>query len=339
MRRIPDRRVVLHIGAPLTGAAHLRETLRRNRRGLTRSGVLYPGSHLGDDAGHLHAVLDVLGLSAPDAPGVTGAWERLTQAAHDWRRGTVVVSHDLLADADEEQAHRIVSAFTPADVHVVYVARDLGRQLPLAWQEWVRNGGTATFASYVDRVARRAPHRLARVFWSSHDVQEVLGRWSTWVPPERVHVVTVPQGPDQDRTVWSRFALTLGIDPGKARTAVDGSRALQALAATEVQRLLNGHGGARLPDGLLAGLSGPVPAVPEEHRARVVEEAERAVEAVKAGGYDVVGDVTDLRPDPEAFARSDVQVAALPADVQRAQTHALASALAPTPPRRRRLLR
>ncbi len=177
-------RVVLHVGAPMAGTTYLRETLTRNRRRLTRFGVLYPAG-LGGETAHRDAVLDVLDLSAPGEHVTSGAWDRLAQAARDWRRGTVVISHELLADADEDQVARIVGSFGSAQVHVVYVARDLARQLPLAWQEWVRNGGTATFAGYLDRVARHDDHRLARVFWRSHDVAGVLARWGTCVAPER----------------------------------------------------------------------------------------------------------------------------------------------------------
>jgi hypothetical protein len=333
MRRLrsasPERpsRVVLHIGAPLTGTTYLRDILTRNRRRLTRFGVLYPSSHLGSDAGHLDAVLDVLDLAADGGRSTTGAWDRLTQAARDWRRGTVLVSHELLADADEDQVARIVGGFGPVDVHVVYVARDLGRQLPLAWQEWVRNGGTATFEAYVDRVARHDGHRLSRVFWRSHDVADVLARWSDAVPADRVHVVSVPQGPDQDTVLWHRFARTVGIAPGRLRVGADRGRRLDAVAATEAARLLNAGTTARLPRELLAAVDGPAPALLDHHAGWVGEESERFVEALKDGGYDVVGDVTELRPDPGSWTADGARMHPGADDVVRAQTTLLAALL------------
>ena len=320
-------RVVLHIGAPLTGTTYLRDILTRNRRRLTRFGVLYPSGHLGSDAGHLDAVLDVLDLAAPGGRITTGAWDRLTQAARDWRRGTVLVSHELLADADEDQVARIVSGFGSAEVHVVYVTRDLGRQLPLAWQEWVRNGGTATFEAYVDRVARRDGHRLSRVFWRSHDVADVLARWSDAVPADRVHVVTVPQGPDQDAVLWSRFARTVGIEPGRLRVGADHGRRLDALAATEAARLLNVATPARLHPDLLATVHGSCPALLDSHATWVGDESERFVEALADGGYDVVGDVTELRPDPCTWTTDRARMHPGAEDVVRAQTALLAALL------------
>ena len=40
-------RVVLHVGAPLVASTYVRDALARNRRRLTRHGVLHPSSHVG----------------------------------------------------------------------------------------------------------------------------------------------------------------------------------------------------------------------------------------------------------------------------------------------------
>jgi len=319
-------RVVLHIGAPLVASTYVRDALARNRRRLTRHGVLHPSSHVGAE-GHHAAVLDVLDLAAPGVETVTGAWDRLAQAARDWRRGTVVVSHELLADADEDQVARIVGSFGSAEVHVVYAARDLARQLPLAWQEWVRNGGTSTFEGYVDKVVRHDGHRLARVFWRSHDVADVLGRWTSVVAPEHVHVVTAPTGPDEDVVVWQRLAEVLGVDAGRFRTPAPTGRPLDALAATEAARLLNQAGGPRLPRSVARTVGGPAPAVDAVHAEWLEAEAERAVDAVKRTGCVVLGDVTDLRPHPGALTEDPARVTPAPEAVVAAQTTLLSALL------------
>ncbi len=320
-------RVVLHIGAPITGAGFLRETLARNRRRLARSGILYPSGHVGGAAGHRDAVLDVLGLAAPGGRTTTGAWERLTQSARDWRRGTVVISHELLADADEDQLTRAVAGFGAAEVHVVYVARDLARQVPLAWQEWVRNGGTSTFEGYVEKLARHDGHRLARVFWRSHDVEDVLGRWAGAVPPGRIHLVTVPHGEGPDRMLWQRFADVAGIDPVRTKVGSDADRGVDAMAALESLRLLNSAGTHELPLALLGRVAGPPPALAMESADWVQDECERAVDAVKRGGYDVVGSLDDLRPDPASWARGPGQATPALEDVVAAQSTLLAAVL------------
>jgi hypothetical protein len=319
-------RVVLHVGAPLVASTYVRDALARNRRRLTRHGVLHPSSHVGAE-GHHAAVLDVLDLAAPGVETVSGAWERLAQAARDWRRGTVVVSHELLADADEDQVARIVGSFGSAEVHVVYAARDLARQLPLAWQEWVRNGGTSTFEGYVDKVVRHDGHRLARVFWRSHDVADVLGRWTSAVAPEHVHVVTAPTGPDQDVAVWQRVAEVLGVDATRLRAPAPTCPQLDALAATEAARLLNQAGAARLPRALASTVGGPAPAVAAQHAEWLEAEAERAVDAVKRTGCVVLGDVTDLRPAADALTDDPERVTPPPEAVVAAQTTLLGALL------------
>lgn len=329
-------RVFLHIGAPMAGASYLRGCLARHRRRLTRAGVLYPSSHLGHDDGHLDAVLDVLDLSSTDQAPATGAWDRLAETARDWRRGTVVISHELLADATVDQVERVVASFGSAEVHVVYAARDLGRQIPMAWQEWVRNGGTATFATYVDRLVARDPHRISRVFWQSHDLTEVLERWSTFVPTDRVHVVTVPVGADQDPVLWDRFARTVGIDPGRFRAAPGTAAALDSIAGSEVLRLLNVAAGPRSDRARvdrvgreLAGVPGETPALPVVHTEWLLAESDRQVAAVKNGGYDVVGDITELIPEPDVIADDECRVTPSMDAVVAAQTRVLAAVVGP----------
>jgi hypothetical protein len=325
------RRVFLHIGAPMAGAAFLRDSLARHRRRLTRFGVLYPASHLGHDGGHQDAVLDVLDLAGTDLAPSSGAWDRLAETARDWRRGTVVVSHELLSDATATQVQRVVSSFGRTEVHVVYAARGLGLQVPLAWQEWVRNGGTASFEAYANRVVTRDSHRMARVFWASHDIGAVLARWSASVPAERMHVLTVPTGPDQDAVLWERFARTLGIDPRRFKVGGDERRNLLGLAENEVLRLLNVESGGQVrADALervrrtLAAGSDATPALPVVHAGWLRDETDRQVAAIKDGGYDVVGDVNDLIPGADVCATDDAQVTPEAERVVAAQTHALA---------------
>lgn len=322
----------LHIGAPMAGAAYLREGLARHRRRLTRCGILYPASHLGHDGGHLDAVLDVLDLASTDVAPSTGAWDRLAETARDWRRGTVVVSHELLADATVEQVERIVASLGNAEVHVVYAARDLGRLIPAAWQEWVHNGGTATFDGYLHRVVARDTHRTSRMFWQSHDLVSVLERWSMFVPAERVHLVTVPDGPDEDRVLWERFARTIGIDPGRFRAPADTGPDLHSLAGTEVLRLLNLEAGPqvdrRRPDRVgreVAAVPGRTPAMPAVHRAWLHAESDRQVAAVKNSGYDVVGDVTELIPGPDVLTTDETRLFPVLDEVVAAQTRVLAA--------------
>jgi hypothetical protein len=333
-------RVFVHVGAPLAPSTALRDALARHRRRLARVGVLYPPSHVGDDGGHRDAVLDVLGLAPGDHVPPSGAWDRLAETVRDWRRGTAVVSHELLADASPAQVARVVSSLGDAEVHVVHVAQDLGRQLPLAWQQWVRAGGTAPFATYAAKVARRDPHRVARVFWRSHDLEGVLDRWTTHVPAERVHVVSVPHRDAALTETWARFARTLGIDPERVRLGAVPDTTLAPLVGTEVVRLLNAaqspvDPAARADLVRVAGtVEGGVPLLPETLREALAAEAVGAMEALERNGWDLVGSSDDLVPTPEAFTSDPARVTPTAEQVVSAQTAVLGAMCAPPPARR-----
>lgn len=337
--------VFLHVGAPLAPSTTLRDALAAHRRRLARVGVLYPPGHLGYDGGHREAVLDALSLTAEEtAPA--GSWDRVAEGVRDWRRGTAVVSHELLADATTSQVDRIVSSLGSTEVHVVYVAQDLGRALPRAWQQWVHNGGTVPWSTYASRVVHRDQHRVARVFWHSHDLEAVLGRWAGRVPADRVHVVTAAPG-DVDRT-WARFARTLGIDPERfgldSGPATGDGGGLAALAGTEVVRLLNASpvGDAEVDPRRLERLMahartvpGPIPRIPADLRDALAAEAERTVDAVRRHGWDLVGDAADLRAGGDALADTPSDVRPAPEDVVRAQTEALRELCTKRPRERR----
>ena len=70
-----------------------------------------------------------------------------------------------------------------AELHVIYTARDLGRQLPAVWQEGLKNRSTTRFdtlleSAFVGHEPAKRPHS----FWSAHDSVEVLTRWSPCSP-------------------------------------------------------------------------------------------------------------------------------------------------------------
>jgi hypothetical protein len=333
-------RVFVHVGSPLMPSTALRDALGRHRRRLARVGMLYPPGHLGDDGGHRDAVLDVLGLTAGDHASAPGAWDRLAETVRDWRRGTAVVSHELLADASPAQADRVSSSFGDAEVHVVYVAQDLGRQLPLAWQQWVRAGGGMPFATYAAKVAGGDPHRVARVFWRSHDLGAVLSRWAAHVPAEHVHVVSVPHQDDAWTRTWGRFARTLGVDPERIRLGPVAEAPLAPLAGTEVMRLLNATHSrvdpGRRTDLLRAtgAVEGGTPMLPESLRPALATQAADAIATLDRFGWDLVGSPDDLAPAPDAFTSDPGRVTPSAEQVVSAQTAVIGAMCAPASARR-----
>ena len=53
-------------------------------------------------------------------------------------------------------------------------------------------------------------------FWRSHSLPDVLNRWTQGLPPERVHLVTVPQSGHEGETLWERYCRAFAIDPSWA---------------------------------------------------------------------------------------------------------------------------
>jgi hypothetical protein len=303
-----SRVVYLHVGAPKTGTTYLQDRLALNRSRLTRNGVHYP---LSQDASQFRPALDVLAIPWGGLQvDVDGEWDALA-ARISRLSGTVVVSHEILAAAKPAQVRRVMTSLAGSEVHVVYSARDLARQIPAEWQEGVKHQRKISFGGFLQQVQTARRVKPSLWFWRVQSLPDVLGRWSRGLPLERVHLVTVPQ-PDAPRDLlWLRYCQAFGIDPSWAPEESERENVSIGAAETYLLRKLN----TRLRR---AGL-------PSEEYRRLVRElvvhqtlakrpdmtrvtlpphafgwaaevAEEWVEWVRGSGIDVVGDVADLRP-------------------------------------------
>jgi hypothetical protein len=253
---------------------------------------------------------------------VTGAWDRMVASIRAFG-GPAVIDHEILAAASADQIDRALADFDIADVHVVFTARDIARQLPAAWQERIKNKDTLAYADFLDGVhAGLVGTGPRKYFWPLHDIPNILARGSRNVPRERVHLITLPPPGGDQTLLWRRFASVLGIDPTAYDT--DLSRENTSLTAAEaaVLRDLN----ATLADidvpwpvyrsAVKHGLSGALAdgqrtsvriELPESVYAWVSEWSRNAVAELRAANYHVVGDLDDLLPasrptgiDPDA---------------------------------------
>jgi len=308
--------VFVHIGEPKTGTSYLQQTLWENRVTLAAEGIVLPGYSNG---GHARASQDLRETprlaSDPTDPWI-GEWDVL--AGQSLRaRQTAVISNELLATCGPGQADRAVRSLLDAQVHAVVTVRDFAALLPAEWQESVKTRGTATWDDWLDQVVDStdaADRRRRSWFWRAHDTLAILRLWSQLIPPDQVHVITVPrQG--QDDELWLRFASVLGID----RAAVDlpKTRANTSLGPVETEFLRRMN--EALPDDLPAWfyrwnvkrilaqdvLSGRPRrerlSVPARHAAWASEQAEIVAAGLRESGYHIVGDLDDLIP-PRAVA-------------------------------------
>jgi hypothetical protein len=307
------RTVIVHVGAPKTGTSFVQDLLFTERDRLRARGVLYPADRF--DA-HFLAALDLMQLPWGGIEReATGAWDRLAAEVRAWP-GTAIVSHEILATASRAQTARALESLagSPADeVHVVLSARDLVRQIPAEWQENIKHRRTTPYAEFLAEL--RDPAResvVARWFWGVQEVPDVLDRWGSTLPRERVHLVTVPPPGSPYGLLWERFARVLGLDP--AEFALDDGRTNASLGVAEAALLrrlnerltdvVHNHNYRPLVRENLVHLNlsrervSAKLSVPPDVWAWADELSRRWVAELALRGYDVVGDLDDLVPAP-----------------------------------------
>lgn len=297
-------RVWLHVGLPKTGTTYLQHVLWENKPALRAHGVLLPGA---TRRRHLLASLDVReDPKLARRPGdVAHPWQDLVEEIRRWGRDAEI-SHEFFAAASTPQVQRIVDDLEGFEVHVVLTARAMSDLGPSRWQEDVKNGGTLDIDSYP---AREDYDPTDEWGWGSFDLADILERWSAVVPPERIHVLVVSPGSGSPEDLWHRFAEVMGLDGREY--AVPDAPVNASLGLVEVELLrrvnakLEGFGSAMDRGQWIRGYLAEGDILPsrrekfragEAKRSDLRRRAERAVELLRTGGYDVRGDIEALLP-------------------------------------------
>jgi len=303
--------VYLHIGEPKTGTTFLQDALWSNRDRLAAQGLQLPGYN---DRDHSRASRDLRETPRPasdPADPWVGEWDVLAGQAL-CTGGRAVISNELLAASSPQQAERAVRSLLRADVHVVATVRDFGAVLPAEWQEAVKCRGTTGWEAWLDEViaAGRAADRRRRSWcWRVHDTLAILDMWSRHIPPDHVHIVTVPRH-DSAGVLWARFAGVLGIDPAGCDLTRARRNSSLGLAEAELLRRVNQALPAEMPDwfytreikqilahGVLSARPhASRPVLPPSAAAWAGERAESLIAGLREAKYHVVGDLAELRP-------------------------------------------
>jgi hypothetical protein len=307
-----SRRVYVHIGAPKTGTTYLQDRLGRNVKELASHDIHIPtrAPLMSSGMFHFRAALDLLGQDWGGPPGhAEGAWDAMVRRVRR-ASGTSIFSHEILAPATAEPVARLKRDLGDAEIHVVYSARDLARQAPAGWQESIKQGRRWSFRRYLTRV-RQGRSWFARAF----DLPTVLSTWGNGLPPEHVHVVTVPRVADVEADpdlLWTRFCRAFDIDPAWAPTDSDRANTSLGSAETQVLRALNQRIGRSTRDNpgydaLILGMlaeeslggrkSSPILLPPNSH-AWARERGAAWTEWLEQSGVDVIGDPAELVPEP-----------------------------------------
>lgn len=324
------RRILLHVGTPKTGTSHLQDVLFRNRQALARQGVSYPADRFD---GHFLAALDLMRLpwGGLETEAV-GAWDRLADEVRTSRTGrestwahdgeepdqlppahTVIISHEILATASRTQVGRVLESLGADDpkteVHVILSVRDLARQIPAEWQENVKHRSGLSYGRFLERI--EDPERSTRIgtwFWGVQEIPDILDRWARDLPPEQVHLVTVPAPGAPTGLLWERFSqafslsgLDLDLHAERANPSLGvpeiallrriNRRATKVLEPADYRPLVRellAH------QTLSRRTKSPRLGLPPAARAWVTELEQAWVGEIKRRDYAVIGDLDDL---------------------------------------------
>jgi hypothetical protein len=313
--------IFLHIGAMKTGTTFLQQLMIDNRDQLAAAGYLFPGRPWGRQ---VRAAQDVLysDFKDPKLQAATrGAWQVMARQMLDHEGPACIFSMEFLSFAGTAQAERIVGTLAPAPVHVVLTVRDATATIPAHWQTTVRSGRTTSWPDFMQAI-RKSPGPLARLtrsadpaferFRRSQDVARMLGVWRDRLPPERIHVVTVPPRGSDPRLLWDRFAQVVGLDPDAYRSPTSVANTSLGYPSAELLRRVNQELGELLPTDYNPTLRDHLAArvlsqrSSEESGTRLdratyefaLDWNQRTREAVLDSGASVTGDLEDLPVTP-----------------------------------------
>ena len=302
--------MILHVGAPKTGSTFLQTALWRNRERLAARGIGYPFTSARE---HFAAAMDLRQArwGGRHDPAWDGVWDQVAMRTRDWPGRSVVISNELLGPTPPARIAHAVASVQPAQVEVVFTARDLARQLPSEWQEQVRHNTSTSLDDMIDGLvalsdATELPPNA--MFWRLHDPIRVLRPWADAVGADHIHVVTVPPPGAPRDLLWQRFAEAIRVEPSGFDLALANTNPSLGLVETELLRRTNELLRATSADAnpqqrrylvrrILRSRSDQRPiSLPPRHAAWARVRSAELIEGIRAAGYHVIGDLADLQP-------------------------------------------
>jgi hypothetical protein len=310
----------LHVGEPKSGTTYLQAMLDENREALEQAGLLTPGQRE-----QIRSAQDAIRGTSDGQ-----LWQAMAHKLVAWSGSDALVSMETLCRANPSSVKRAVRAFGDAEVRVHITVRDVLRSLPAQWQQSTQHRKTWTWPEYSGAViAGQSGHAATRNFWSQHDLEAILKRWSKVVGAQRVYVITVPRGGADPLLLWQRFAQALSLPAVEVSQVSPSNESLGEVSAELMRRVneaieplelsekqYNHAVRAVLARKVLAPRRSAEPKVlpPPEAAPWAQRESERLIAAVTDAGVHVVGDLDELRPQvgetgPVAHVPSDSDLA------------------------------
>jgi len=333
---------LLHIGQQKSGTTYLQTVLHSCGSDRLRAhGLCYPLAPTPDAPpnNQQYAMFGLLGhkefdwISREWQQRQRPAWDAIANEAREWN-GPVLLSAEALSVIRTAGIRTLYDALDrPKDVTVVITTRDLGATLASSWQQHVRNGRTATFEQYLDRLGRdrrRFERDLESApgmgFWRSYAVGRLARRWAEVFGADNVRVVTSPGQPID--VLWARFCEALGVpglveSPSATATNTPVHTSLTASEVAVLREINNELGQFGFSDSAAGNLRdlliqhlrerserGPRIAVPESHRELIAAWSEEDLAELDAVGVKLYGDLEDIRYVPVAGAETSLSAEA-----------------------------
>lgn len=308
------RRCYLHVGLPKTGTSFLQSVFRQSEGALAAQGLdLLPRTWLG----RRYLTVALRGRLDPDTdpPAAFKVLDKLAKEAANAQGDRALISREVLGALTPDQIPPLLEALPGYEVHLIVTVRDLARTLPSGWQQETQTTSTTSLGEFVAEFSDRSEAALNK--HRRRVLQSVLDSWEHHVPASRIHVVTVPPSSAGPRALLERYCTVLSVDPATIDTGTPRENTALGMTQAELLRRVNIAIAGRLshPRGdyeqqvklylakqLLRPQGGRPPRLPESARGWVTDASEAVIERLAQGGYDVVGDLDDLRPDPAYFA-------------------------------------
>lgn len=325
---LPEGTRLLHIGPPKTATTALQAAFHANRRSVERQGVHYAGRGR-------HAMTSVLaGLDLPSPwsdqrkPPPRRTWDGLLANIRSSAAARVVLSSEFFADASPAAIARVVRELDPARIHVVSTLRPLAKIIPSQWQQYVQGQYVGAFDEWLDGILNQPPGKVTPSFWRRHRHDRLIARWAEVVGPERVTVVALD---DRDREMVFRvFEGLTGLTTGTLVAKEDLTNRSMTLPEIEVVRAFNvAYLERKLPQSLygrvmrFGGSAWMRTRTPEPDEPRIelpdwatepiARIAREMMDAIRASGVRVIGDLDGLTAVPDGREPAVAPVTVSPA--------------------------
>lgn len=215
----------LHVGPPKTGTTYLQSLLHQNRQLLRGRGLLV----VRRSKQQYEAASEVTQRKPARASKVPeGIWSQLVNDVLHFD-GDAVLSHERYSLASAAQNARIRDDLSGRELHVVFTLRDLTGVVSADWQESVKNGSAGTWQEFCTSVIADN----AKVLRKRTRALRSLRAWAKVLPPEQMHIVTVPPSGSPRELLWERFCTVLGVDHDG--TSTEQPRGNQSMGQVEVE--------------------------------------------------------------------------------------------------------